>query len=293
MKSNTNDQPAIWGFDSLHNRWRITGDLITRTGMRIGVGRDTDVAGHDLPVMRDAIGRPFIPGSSLKGVLRSSIEALLRGLSDEPEVQRKQLACMVLQSRERCITNEQMKKWRQSDDEQRLSALSSEEISENVLNHSCMVCQTFGSTWLASHIAIRDLPVKAEYWFGQFEVRTGVSLDRDTGTAGRGLLYSFETVPAGAYFELEIEADNLTDWQKGLLWLGLQPFTRGYGRIGGATSRGLGQTQLTNLQWHGWESNGTAANVIKFLSDGLLPVEPPVETWRTALTEKLEEIIHA
>lgn len=293
MSTEINKQPAIWGFDSLHNRWRITGDLITRTAMRIGVGRDTDVAGHDLPVMRDAIGRPFIPGSSLKGVLRSSIEALLRGLSDKPEVQRKELACMVLQSGERCITNNDMKNWRQGDEVERFSALTSEEISENVLNHSCMVCQTFGSTWLASHIAIRDLPVKPEYWFGQFEVRTGVSLDRDTGTAGRGLLYSFETVPAGAYFELEIEADNLTDWQKGLLWLGLQPFTRGYGRLGGAISRGLGQVELTNLQWHGWESDNSAANVIKFLSDGLQPIELDTQTWRQALTEKLEEIIYA
>ncbi len=291
MKAKITHQPAIWGFDSLHNRWRITGDLITRTGMRIGVGRDTDVAGHDLPVMRDAIGRPFIPGSSLKGVLRSSIEALLRGLSDEPEVQRTQLACLVLQSRERCITNEEMLEWRQPSGGQ--PALSAEEISENVLNHSCMVCQTFGSTWLASHVAIRDLPVKAEYWFGQFEVRTGVSLDRDTGTAGRGMLYSFETVPAGAYFELEIEADNLTDWQKGLLWLGLQPFTRGYGRLGGATSRGLGQVELTNLQWHGWESDNSAANVIKFLSDGLQPIELDTQKWSQALTKKLEEIIHA
>lgn len=276
---------SVLTFETLQNRMKIQGKLWTRTGLRIGVGRDTDVAGHDLPVMRNAAGQPFIPGSSLKGVLRSHIEALLRGLSADNKVQQHHLACMVLIAQERCIPDETIKGWRETK--------SAAQISELVLKDSCLACQTFGSTWLASHIAVRDLPVQSDYWFGQFEVRTGVALDRDTATAREGMLYNFEIVPPGTQFRLVIEGDNLTDWQKGLLWLGLQPFVRGEARLGGATSRGLGQVELADLSWLLWENDGTPLSLINFLSDGLPEIVPPTETWKKALQQKLQEVLNA
>jgi CRISPR-associated RAMP protein (TIGR02581 family) len=242
--------PANTTFETLHSRIRLRGHLVALTGLRIGAGRDTDVTGNDLPVMRDASGRPYIPGSSLKGVLRAYLEAVLRGLHDDPEIQRQRLACMVLQDEYRCIPSKQMQQWR--DD---LLPDHPRELAQRVVQHSCMACQTFGSTWLASHIAIRDLLVQPALWFGQFEIRQGVSLDRDTETAGQGLLYSFETVPPGTRFQLEMEADNLHDWQKGLLWLGVQSLLRGDLSLGGARSRGLGQVELVGDTWWVWERN--------------------------------------
>ena len=103
---------ATLGFDALQSRLLFTGKLIARTGLRIGAGRDTDVAGHDLPVMRDANGYPFIPGASFKGVLRAQIEALLRGLSDDASTQRRKLACYVLERRQRCIPDDTIREWR-------------------------------------------------------------------------------------------------------------------------------------------------------------------------------------
>src|SRR5689334_20300868 len=94
------------GFKTLQSRLHFHGALVARTGLRIGAGRDTDVAGHDLPVMRDPNGRPFIPGSSFKGVLRAQIESLLRSLSDDAEYQRQKLACYVLERNQRCIPDE-------------------------------------------------------------------------------------------------------------------------------------------------------------------------------------------
>lgn len=287
----TYSQPSapVLSFDTLHNRLRLTGTLTTRTGMRIGVGRDTDVAGHDLPVIRNAAGQPFIPGSSFKGVLRSQVEALLRGLSSDSTIQREKLACMVLIPHERCIPDSRLKAWREANK-------SSDELSDLIIQKSCMTCQTFGSTWLASHIALSDMPVNSTYWFGQFEIRTGVALERDTATARQGMLYNFETVPPGTPFHFTLEADNLTDWQKGLLWLALQPFVRGEGRIGGATSRGLGQMELTNAQWYLWESDGTPTSVIQLLSEGLTPLDNETDkpkAWRKALRYKLEEVCNA
>ena len=276
---------AILGFDTLQSRLRFTGELIVLTGLRIGAGRDTNVAGQDLPVMRDASGYPFIPGASFKGVLRAQIEALLRGLSDIPDVQQRKLACYVLEQQHRCIGDATMREWRKTPDIQKISQL--------VLDNSCLVCQTFGSTWLAAHVAVRDLTVRPSQWFGQFEIRQGVSLDRDTETAGDGLLYSFETVPAGTRFRLEIAADNLRDWQKGLLLLGLQLFIRGAISLGGARSRGLGQVQLLNTAWHGWE-RGTdrVSSVMALLQTDLPLLEETIhDQWREALRTKLMEVV--
>jgi CRISPR-associated RAMP protein (TIGR02581 family) len=281
------------GFDTLQSRLRFSGELIARTGLRIGAGRDTDVAGHDLPVMRNANGQPFIPGASFKGVLRAQVEALLRGLSDDPTYQREKLACYVLERDQRCIPDKTLKQWRQDlvrDEEMRQRV--EPEIARRVLGQSCLVCQTFGSTYLAAHVAIRDLTVQPNQWFGQFEVRQGVSLDRDTETAREGQLYSFETVPPGTRFQLEIVADNLLGWQKGLLLLGLQPFMDGTTSLGGARSRGLGQVQLLNGAWHGWEQTANRVDsVMAFLRADLPALDRAVQDgWKEALHARLTEV---
>lgn len=56
----------------------ISGTLTCRTGMRIGGSKDDiEVGGSDNPILRDPVSRlPYIPGSSLKGKLRSLLEYL-------------------------------------------------------------------------------------------------------------------------------------------------------------------------------------------------------------------------
>ena len=67
-------------FDTFKNRLEITGKLTTVTALRISKGRSTEPIGSDLPVIKDALGRPLIPGSSFKGALRSRLESFLRGI---------------------------------------------------------------------------------------------------------------------------------------------------------------------------------------------------------------------
>lgn len=276
-----------YSFETLRQRLRFRGQLVTRTSLRIGAGRDASISGTDLPVMRDVYDRPFIPGSSFKGVLRSSLEAVLRGLVDG-ELNQRRLACVPLVDEQRCISTETKRGW-----EQERGAVPP--LAERILQASCLICQTFGSAWLASHIAVRDLTVDPSIWFGQFEVRQGVSLDRDTETAREGLLYDFETVPPGTQFYLEIEADNLVDWQKGLLWLGLQPFIRGEQAMGGARSRGLGLVEVLEGDWAEWIGDpGRPESVIAFLSRGLQRIDrAEIETWQASLRARLEEVAGA
>lgn len=54
----------------------ISGTILCKTGLHIGGSSDNiDIGGSDNPVIRDSVsGLPYIPGSSLKGKLRSLLE---------------------------------------------------------------------------------------------------------------------------------------------------------------------------------------------------------------------------
>ena len=53
-------------------KYFISGYIVAETGLHIGGSKTAlDIGGIDLNVIKDAAGRPFIPGSSLKGKLRS------------------------------------------------------------------------------------------------------------------------------------------------------------------------------------------------------------------------------
>ena len=54
----------------------ISGTILCKTGLHIGGSSDNiDIGGTDNPVIRDSVsGLPYIPGSSLKGKLRSLLE---------------------------------------------------------------------------------------------------------------------------------------------------------------------------------------------------------------------------
>src|ERR1700742_4352091 len=53
----------------------LEGELHCETGLHIGAGKGSlEIGGADNPVVKDAFGRPYVPGSSLRGKLRSLLE---------------------------------------------------------------------------------------------------------------------------------------------------------------------------------------------------------------------------
>lgn len=224
-------------FDKFQSRLKLKGKLETQTAIRIGAGRSTAVVGSDLPVVRDVAGAPYIPGSSFKGVLRSYIESILRSFTED-----KKVVCNPTNNDEQCITREKMKELR---DKRDANNWNDDKFSAKILSKTCWVCQLFGSLWYASKLQIRDLYVKEDQWFGQYQHRDGVAIDRDTETAVGRHLYDFEVVPAGTPFEFQAIVDNATDWQLGMLYLGISAFEKGDLTIGGGSSRGLGAITLT------------------------------------------------
>lgn len=219
---------------ALHNRLHIKATLVAITALRIGAGRSSDVIGNDLPVLRDALGAPFIPGASLKGAFRARLEALIRTVQPGQVLDFQQL-----EDHLRTTINPK---------QENQSYTSDLERSMAIWKDSTLIDLTFGAPWLAGRIFFKDALVDRSLWFNQFEIRNGVALNRDTETAETGMLYDYEVVPAGMRFNFELSMENATDWQLGMVLLALRPWIAGNVQIGGFRSRGLGHVQLVDLQ---------------------------------------------
>lgn len=272
----------IFSFAALHNRLRVRGVLVAQTALRIGTGRSNDIIGNDLPVLRDSLGAPFVPGASLKGAFRARAEALIRAVQPHQAFDLLQIeeymraTIMPLSDRDATIQNLT-----------RAGKIAEVDraLSNRIWSKSTLIDLTFGAPWVAGRIFFKDALVDRTLWFDQFEIRNGVALNRDTETVEQGLLYDYEVIPAGMRFGFELALENAAAWQLGMLLLALRPWQRGDAQIGGFRSRGLGHVQLIEVEAHYTAIEGdTAARadaVLRLLSDGgasdALPLDDPDE----------------
>lgn len=239
-------------FDVFSGRLRLEGMLISRTGLHIGAGASGDPLATDAAVVRDGLGRPFIPGSSLKGVLRSAAEALLRDPAQKVFARgesEKLRACNPLAGKDGvCVDHKQLEEWRKTlvEDLGKDSDIS-RPLAERVWRESCSVCRIFGSTALAGRVRFPDLPLVGDT--PSFELRNGVGIDRAKGNAADGILYDFEAVPPETSFRLTLIFDNYDDWEVGLLLYLFEELNCGNLLLGGKTTRGLGSMRVIWDKW--------------------------------------------
>ncbi|MEG4806110.1 CRISPR-associated RAMP protein Csx7 [Microcoleus sp. F8-D3] len=217
-------------FDTFKNRLEITGTLTTVTALRISVGRSTEPIGSDLPVIKDALGRPLIPGSSFKGALRSRLESFLRGI--DPNLAEAP-ANYTSSTRNNQVKDLKVKY--KNDDLN---------LTQELIDLTDEIGSLFGTPWMASKFQVRDLTVQSDAWFGQYQERDGVAIDRDTETAADGKLYDYQVVPAATPFDFKAVVENAHDWELGLLMIGLHQFETEQIPLGGGRSRGLGVVKL-------------------------------------------------
>src|SRR6266702_914555 len=69
----------------LRNRYLFEGQLVMQTALHIGGGK-ASLSPSDSPVVLTPTGHPFIPGSSFKGALRSTVEKLIPKLPPGAEL---------------------------------------------------------------------------------------------------------------------------------------------------------------------------------------------------------------
>ncbi|MFN3479770.1 MAG: CRISPR-associated RAMP protein Csx7 [Thermodesulfovibrionales bacterium] len=221
-------------FERLDNRYFFRGKLILENEMHIGSGRGDGTT--DALVVKDFNGIPYIPGSSLRGVLRSTIERIASSIGLNP--------CL-LEEDNPCVTTS---KALQHEFKELLKGKNYSEITAFLTDSTkvCPVCQLFGSTVVASKIRITDLSLNGT--FNTTAVRHGVAINRDTETAQDKAKFDFETVPKGIRFDFELIGENLVNKDLSLLALGIQEMVDGNFWLGGNTARGLGKCKLEELE---------------------------------------------
>ncbi len=217
-------------FDALVERLCLRGSLVTRTGLRVGSGGSGESDAVDLPVLRDALRYPMIPGSSIKGVLRSTVESLLRGANRDRATH--VWACDPLLER--------------TDRERACGYHKSGEKPSADTSGYCAACRLFGSRRVASHVRFTDALIPKENRSGRIpvETRDGVAIDRDLRVAYGVAKYDFEVVSPGTQFDLEVFIENPEEWLMGLLIVGFEQIAEGFSALGGFTSRGLGRVEI-------------------------------------------------
>jgi CRISPR-associated RAMP protein (TIGR02581 family) len=243
-------------FDIFKNRLEISGILWTVTALRISAGRSVEPIGSDLPVIKDALGQPLIPGSSFKGALRSRLESFLRGVLGD----NRHLVANPANENEWSITSSEIRSLKDS-------FPSDYDLTEQIINKTDTISLLFGSPWLASKFQVRDLTVHdpENYWFGQYQERDGVSIDRDTETAADGKLYDFQVVPPSTPFEFKAIVENAEPWQLGMLAIGLHQFETEQVPLGGGRSRGLGVVRLEDLSLRWVDTTNNPEALLEYL----------------------------
>jgi CRISPR-associated RAMP protein (TIGR02581 family) len=223
-------------FDIFRSRLELSGTLTTVTAIRVGAGRSTEPTDPDVPVIKDALGRPLIPGASFKGALRSRLESFLRGIDPSFAIDPSELTDSFWMNRVKALKEENK---------------NDEALTQALLQITDRVSKLFGSPWFAGKFQVRDLTVNPDSWFDQYQIRDGVSIDRDTDTALDGRKYDFQVVPAGVEFEFRAIIENADPSELGLLMIGLAQFENEMIPLRGGRSRGLGvvKLQLDEMIW--------------------------------------------
>ena len=228
-------------FAKLDNRYCFSGKLQATSALHIGSGSQDD--NSDMPVIRDSNGRPFIPGSSLRGVMRSLVERTLAGVMPHR-------TCLLFDrsSHSHCPTvNEDARKLVATTTESRgVDAAVLLLLAPNpALGRLCDTCLLFGSPFMASKLKIADLPLlDAE---SALSVRHGVGIDRDTGRAADAVKYDYEVVEMkspGWTFRLEVIGENLNANDFSLLAIAWKQMESTL-TVGGKAGSGLGRCKLT------------------------------------------------
>ena len=223
---------------------QITGVIHCLSGVRVGGNNNViEIGTIDNPIIRNPItNHPYLPGSSLKGKMRSSLELSLRD-GTPPKLT---LPVPKLQA-----------------DKGEIKPCSC---------GNCVVCKLFGSadtrtTHEPSRLIFRDclltdesqqVLAEAARSSGVFfaEIKPGVRINRATNTVARGAFFNFERVPEGTEFQFELvvrlygdlDNDNARADYRKVIAHGLQLLERE--GVGGKITAGYGKIQFRGLRWN-------------------------------------------
>jgi len=224
----------------------LEGDLTCVTGLHIGAGKGSlEIGGADNPVVKDAFGRPYVPGSSLRGKLRSLLEQT-SGMAVPSE--------LVYLSKRRGQEVRIHQSNRPDDDICLLFGRSPGRMEKT----SGETLDSLAAT--PARLAVYDAPLDEKSISESMrenlddeltEVKSENAVDRITSQANPRTL---ERVPSGAKFHIRMVVDILCEEDKILVSRVAEALRLlEDDSLGGGGSRGSGQVKLGNISLH-WRS---------------------------------------
>ena len=230
------------GFEKLERIMELEVDYKTLGALAIHSSKDAPFETTDSAVVKIG-GKPVIPGSSLKGVIRSTLEAMLS--AEGVNV---------------CVPMAAIPKAPKKDDgsfkDNYLKSIGRKQPCS--VSNPCPVCEIFGTTAGKQGLSGRAIFLDAKP-DGDVSVieRNHVAIMRDTRSQAGGKLMSPQAVDAGAKFTGTVRVFNYSDWHIGALINGIKAIslvglgakkTSGYGEVS-VTISSLKDKTLKNGHW--------------------------------------------
>lgn len=221
----------------LKSKYIITGKIIAVTGLAIGGSNSVmGIGGVDKAVIRNPINnQPFIPGSSLKGKMRSLFELNMGEIGEKPMGAVRNGPSEKEGSRSANLFGSA----NNTDFEDRGRKGGYQHASRIIVRDANLSKRQAGDKSIADFFASTDLPYT--------EVKTEVVIDRITSKA---MPRQMERVPAGATFEFEMVMNVFADDNESQLlsdlFAAIRLLQNDY--LGGSGTRGSGQIRFSNFQ---------------------------------------------
>lgn len=224
-------------YNSLHLDIEIcpVGPLLIKSG-----GYSTNPSLPDMQFVRTyraGIGESlYIPGSSMKGIVRGFVEKALRTIGDSNSWKWA------------CPTFEKVGDSKQEPNcVQRVKGLADDDGKERkdleswkVYHESCGACKLFGNTLLKGRLAFTDFLPSSEV---KTETRYGVAISRLSHAVAQGP-FELEVAVSGD-FQGRVMLENYEIWQLGLLATSIEAMNQGFLKIGYGKNRGMGQVKAS------------------------------------------------
>ncbi|MBW1947042.1 MAG: hypothetical protein JRI33_03805 [Deltaproteobacteria bacterium] len=277
----SNGQPSLARLEELEVRlYRLT----TKSHLAIGSGEAAELSPVEKPIIRALIHDenqrvPYLPASSLHGVIRAWVEKALRSLNEPIDVSGsfknfndenadaaakiKQALCRDLDLPLETDLAQIVQKWKiwadvcnpfwehdkceylvdEAPGSPNPKRLWFEEIGREV---PCKACYLFGHTGQRGRVRFTHaFPPPAGT---PLDVITRVAINRYTGAADPGKLFDLEAVPPGVQFHFFAILENLSEEEKRRLDWGIRALSLNLANLGAYGTVGFGLVQMQEVR---------------------------------------------
>ena len=253
-------------FSTFKNKCILTGKIVVLNALHIGSGKEKD--DRDAPfISLDDNKNFYIPGSTFRGYLSTKLERILdsgNGFKIKSNGEELNEADVKLifgytnldKEKDENIKKRIVAKFLNKE----VKNLKDEEFKENLKYLKS----------LAGRIHISDMPVLKDV---KYVTRDGIKIDRNTGATEKRAKFDYDVAPAGTEFDLNIELENIEDYQLDLIGLALNDILKDNGDLfGGKTSRGIGKCRLKDLKIK-YVTSDDKEKLKKYIFEGKFPYE--------------------